>query len=731
MRQYSVVIACIALCSLSARSGWAEATRELSISGPREVLDGDPETASIDAHGEITMGPQVVELGHISERTIVTLISGPGGATYAGTANGKALRVGAGGESKVLFTQEGLVASALAFYKGTLHVALSPDGKVLALGADGKSKTFADTKAKYVWAMLEDGPNLLVATGEPGAVKRLGPNGAEAGPAFQPGETHVRALIKHPRRGIIAGGGQKGIVYQLNGASAFALYDSEMEEVTSFAIDPTNGDLYASLVSESKPGTIDPEKSIGAVAGDGPESEGSPIKGSEVVRISESGRTDVVWTSKREGALGLAFDVKARRLYISTAASSKSRGRIYALEVSDRDRLLLATRVDVPHASALLLAPTGGALIVGTGPAGRVFRVGPGVRTESTYVSSEQDLQRTSTIGRIWFDAVVPTGAHVDIAIRSGNTKEHDKTWSGWSADVAVKEGGDVKVPQGRYVQIRARLRAAPNGRAPSVKSLHASVLRKNIAPIVQEVFLLRRGVYLSKMPKEEEREKTVTLSKSVIHGLRAQSEDDEPRSVRVRQGSRLGMLTVSWRSDDANGDELLYRLEMRRLDDPPTPWTVVANDLTESFYSFDSRQHADGRYQFRVTASDVRSNPLPTALSDQNESAPQTIDNTPPRISNLRATSPAAGRIHVEADVQDDTSVIGTAEFAVNGGPWLMLQAADGLIDAKTEKLVADVGPSSAPGTPSLKPGLQTVLVRVEDDAGNSATASATFTIK
>jgi hypothetical protein len=170
--------------------------------------------------------------------------------------------------------------------------------------------------------------------------------------------------------------------------------------------------------------------------------------------------------------------------------------------------------------------------------------------------------------------------------------------------------------------------------------------------------------------------------------------------------------------------------LEIRRLDDPASSWATVANNIEETFHSFDSRAYADGRYQFRVTASDRPSNPPRLALADHNDSEPLTIDNTPPKITNLHATSPGSGQIHVEADAADETSLLGTAEFAVNGGPWLMMPASDGLIDAKQEKLVVDVAPSNAPGSPELKPGQHTVLVRVEDEAGNSSTASTTLVI-
>lgn len=728
-RSPAVPLALVA-CLLSPRVALAEPTRELSLSGAKEILEGDPESASVDAHGRVTLGPNVVELARAADHPILSLVAGPGGVVFAGTAGGGVLRISPGGETKVLAPLDGLVVSALQLVRGTLYAATSPDGKIVSIGMDGATKTVFDPAAKYIWAMLEDGPDLLVATGEPGQVVRVGPAGPAKGP-FEPGETHVRALLRHPKRGIIAGGGQKGIVYQLRGDQVFALHDSDMEEVTALAADPDSGDLYVAVVSESKPGSFDPEKSIGAVAGDAPEPDpaASPIKGSDVLRITAGGRVDVLFSSKREGALALAFDATKKQLFIATGTQAKGRGRIYAVDVSERDRLRLAARVEAPLVSALLLAPTGGAILAGTAPGGQVLRVGPGPRSESTYVSLEQDLVRPSRVGRIWYDADLPPGAKVLLSVRSGNTKEHDKTWSPWSAEIGVAEGGPVQVPEGRFVQLRARLFAAPNGGAPTLKSLHASVRRMNVAPTVAEVFALRRGVYMAKMPREEEKEKTVTLTRSVLTGLRREGDDDDGLSLRVRQGIRPGMLTVSWRADDPNGDAMIYRLEVRR--DGEDSWQELATELEEVFHSLDSRAYRDGRYQFRVTASDRPANPPGEALLDRNLSEPVIIDNTAPVLQDLKVTSPGPGRLEIAGEAIDETTPIAIAQVSLDGGPWLMLPAADGLTDSRRERLELSVAPSSDPGAPRLAAGAHTVLVRVEDEAGNSVTGSARVVVR
>jgi hypothetical protein len=705
----------------------AEPTLELGIAGRDEVLPGDPESASVDARGVITMGPVAAELGQGIDRPIIALVLGDGGTLYAATAGAGIVAIDPNGKTRRWMESEKLVVSALAFAKGKLYAATSPDGRIVSIDGAGKESPFFDPAGTYIWALVPgDGDTMYVATGKPGRVLSVKTGGGSE-VLFDPGETHIRALVRHGKLGLIAGGGQKGIVYRLDGKKAQALYDSGLEETTALAVDAKTGDIYAAFVSESKPGSLEPDTWIGPVKGDAPPDDASPIKGSEVVRIRANGSVDVLYTSKTEGALGLAIDERTSRLSIATATGKKGRGRIYAVDAADRDRLLLSARIDAPMATAIL--PSKGALIVGTAPAGKVLRVGPGTRQRSVWVSSEQDLRRISTIGRIWFDADVPEGARVEIAIRSGNTAMQDDTWSPWSAVVSSKDGAAVEVPRARYVQIRAELIASSKGEAPEVKSLHASVVRMNEPPHVSEVYLLRRGVFLAAMPSEEEKEKTVTISASVMKDLRKRHEEEEER-LRVRQGTRPGMMTVAWTASDQNRDELLYRVELRSLDRSGA-FTVVADDLEHAFHSFDSRTLPDGRYQFRVTATDRPSNPPEEAQIDQNLSEAFVIDNGPPAIGKLSAVSRDAGRIRIEAEAKDDVSALGVAEFSVAGGPWLMLPAEDGLIDSRSERLVADVAAAGKAFAPKVEKGRQTVLVRVEDEAGNASTASAILEVR
>lgn len=709
------------------KPAFAEPTRELYISDPKEVLEGDPVSTSVDASGHISVGPDIAAFGPAIGRP-ATAFARSGRDLVVGTAGGGVHVIRAqkspAAVTELLKVDDKVVTAILAKDGGHL-IALAPGGEVVRLGPKKEpasaSKPLLTLAAKYIWALAADDGRTMVVTGQPGQVVAIDDQKKQE-VLFDSGESHLRALARHPQRGWIVGGGQKGIVYQLEGkGQARALYDSKFEEVTAFAVDRRFGHLYAAFVSANKSGQPLAERWIGPTGGDKPPNKDTALfKGSEVVRIRPTGQVEVLWSSNTEGAMALHYDADARRLYFSTGTASEGRARVYAIDVGDRDRLSLWARLE-PAIASVMVPGSKGALLVGTAPTGQVYQVGPTTTAQATYLSVKQDLLRTGRIGRLWFDADIPDGAEVTLSIRSGNTSKPDDTWSKWSTGVSDPDGGAVTVPDARYVQLRAKLKASKRG-GPRLKSMHASVVRHNVAPVVKEIFMLRRGVFLASLPGESSKEKTLTLSGRALSSLRKPDKRDQP--LRVRQSLRAGAVTIAWRADDPDGDDLLYRVEMRRLDEPRSRWRQLAKNRTEDYWSFDSLAYPDGHYQFRVSANDRPSNRPEDTLVDTLTSAPVLVDNTAPRLTNARARRRKGGRLFVEADVADAHSRIDSAEVSVGGGPWLMLPAADGLLDARKEHLQVELRPDDLPED---RRGPITVRIRVTDEADNEASASAT----
>lgn len=692
------------LLVLLAPAARAEPTLELYIRDAKEVFEGDPVSTTVDAEGRVGLGLDIAVLTEGPGRPAVSLAESPRGL-LVGTAGAGLLRVRRGAKPEVIEGAQGLVVSAVAADEDGAWFATGPDGRVARW--DGRDvEPWLDPEPAYVWSLLPDDRAVLAATGSPGRLLRVRRGRAEV--LFEGEESHLRALIRHPERGLIVGGGEKGVVYQVDPAGEVrALYDSELEEVTALAVDPITGDLFCAIVSGSKEGALDPGTWIGRVAGE-KEDDTSPIKGSEVVRIRRSGDVDRLWSSKDEGALGLAVDPDRRRLHVVTGTGPKKRARVYAVELDRRLRVVLLARLEPALATAVV--PTGnGGLLVATAPDGAIYRLGPRIRAEGIYLSVEQDLRRVARVGRIWFDAEIPRGTRVEVSLRTGNTETPDRTWSAWSAPVAEPDGGAIDVPRGRYAQFRARLVGTEGRDGPVLRSMHASVRRANLAPSVVEVFPLRPGVYLKPIPGENETEKTVSLSASILRRLAAPEPRDEDR-FRVRAGIDPGMQTVAWRASDPNGDDLLYTARLEPEEGDPVE---LGDDLEVPFVTFDGRAYPDGRYRLRVEATDRASNAPDEALVDELASPFFVLDNTPPEVDSL-VIRRIGGRRTLRASATDASSRLGRAEVSVNGGPWLLFPPADGLVDASAETFQLDLEP--------LLPerGSSVLRVRVEDETGN-----------
>jgi hypothetical protein len=717
---------------VSPRIAAAEPTLEIRLAGVAELTQGDPESTTIDARGLIGAGPTLERVGAELDGPVTTMLAIPGGV-LVGTSGGGVYRLEGGKLTRVAEAPK-LVVGALARHRGELVYATSPAGRIERV--DAKAGPLADPSEKYVWSMLSAGDALYVATGEPGRVLELAPDGKQK-VLLDPGETHVRTLALHPELGLLVGGGQKGVVYRLDPkaaidgkpAPAFALYDSTMDEITSIVVDPRSGDVYVAAVSETKAGLVLADKTIGAVATD-PADTSSPVKGSEIVRIRASGAVEVLWSSRREGALQLALDAPRGLLLVATGAASKSRGRLYGIDLADRDRVRLLARVEPRVLAGVVPAPEAGAFVLGAGPTGQLWRLGAEPRAASVYVSAEQDAQGSALLGRLWYDAELPAGTSVELEARTGNTKPVDDTWSAWSAPVRDALGGAVRLPEARYVQFRATLRTA-KGKSPVLRAIHASIQRRNLPPSVEEIFALRPGVYLRPLPPEEEKEKMVTLSAANVARLRRAGPDDVG-DVRARQGIIPGMMTIAWRTEDPNKDALLHRLEVRADGTPegPDAWRVLADGLEAPFHTFDSRGWVDGRYVFRVTSSDRPGNTPEEALLDTNVSEALLVDNTPPRVTRLEVQPVSKGVIRVVAEASDAASVLGTAYLSIDGGPWTLFPAADRLVDARGERFEVLVRADGRLGDPKLGRGVHAIALRVDDERGNLTTTSSSFTL-
>ena len=89
-------------------------------------------------------------------------------------------------------------------------------------------------------------------------------------------------------------------------------------------------------------------------------------------------------------------------------------------------------------------------------------------------------------------------------------------------------------------------------------------------------------------------------------------------------------------------------------------------------------------------------------------------MDNTPPEITGLRG-APSGNRVEVQFHAKDALSVLGKAEYSINGGDWVVVEPVTRLTDSLEEdyRFLIDRGQ-----------GEMTVAVRVADENDNQTVA-------
>jgi hypothetical protein len=171
--------------------------------------------------------------------------------------------------------------------------------------------------------------------------------------------------------------------------------------------------------------------------------------------------------------------------------------------------------------------------------------------------------------------------------------------------------------------------------------------------------------------------------------------------------------ITVTWVAEDPDGDRLIYSIYFRGDDE--TQWKMLRTGFRENSLTFDADVLADGKYYFRVVASDREANPPASARETTLVSAPVMIDNTPPVVTVGEAKRSGASA-HVELEAVDAASALRRCEYSLDANGWVPMDAADGVIDSLREKFTLDLT--------GLAPGEHLLVIRAADSAGNTGTA-------
>jgi hypothetical protein len=705
-------------------------------SGARDFLAGDAKGVAISADGRLTLGAALATRAwpdDAADAAIFAAAADTSGRVFLATGGGLGrLFVSSSVKVTLLFSapEPNITAVAVA-PDGTVVCGSSPNGRIYrvdpkALDPATSGTVLADPKEAAIWALAfaKDG-TLYAGTGNKGRVYRKTPSGPlELFHEIE--DVHVRTLAVGPDGTVYAGTSDRGLVVALPAqGSPRTLLDFSRPEVTGLAVD-AKGIVYAAAsqldpsagrpapadlrvrptptptptpsgTDEAPRGTVSVSASTSTLR---PPAETRSASSSEIAVIQPDGSVEPGWVFPEESILGLRLDAGGALL-----AATGSRGRVY--EWKDRRvRLVASTGERLAIATP---ATEAGFAVVTMGSAGILRPQTPNVGSSGTFTSAVKDAVRLSAFGRIRWEGQVPPGATLAFSVRAGNSDKPDGTWSPWTP---VSSDGGAKPPTARFFQWKADLKASPKGESPVVERVDLSYAEHNARPVLENLAVLEPGAVFARGATGSGVLSVANPDESGIYaGLEAPRDgaSDGPGKRLFRKGYR----TLTWKGTDPNGDTLRYDVEARREDG--AAWFPIRKDLEDAYLSFDTTALPDGRYRFRVTASDRVSQPESEALTAREESGVVVVDNTPP-VLKVESKKAEGDALVVTVLATDALSPVTKAEGAVNADRWRLLPAEDGAADSPVERFVFRVAKPLGPAVLS---------VRVLDSAGNVAAIS------
>ena len=724
----------------------AATTTDWQTAGFTDFLKGRLSGLSLSVDGTLQPGPSLRWDAALNQPAFWNMVLAPDGSVYAATGHqGKVFRITPDGKASAIWNAPQSEIFALCVdRKGRVYAASSPNGGLYRI-EQGTAEEIWRSPAKYIWALLAapDG-SLYAATGEPARIYRIRPDaGSEL--FYDTGQGNVTALAMGANGHIYAGTDPNGLLYEISAPNqGTIIYDSSLPEISAIAVDP-NGTLYAAAmggaVATRNPSTSSAsaasstavvattptvvtvvEAAGNAAAADdqanvktsdqskAPTSTASGasavsntavvevggVEKSAIYRITPDRVVQTLRSSKEDNVYDLAL--ASGRLLFST----DNRGRIFSLE---NEKLSLVAEPGGGETTKLL--QSGDTLFAAVSNPARLIALGPAGSGAGSYESQVHDGASVARWGHLqWHGA----GGPIAFRTRTGFASRPDSTWSPWSEPITDPHAALIQSPSARYVQWRADWPAGSTGR---ITSVDVPYLPQNGPPAVHSITVT------SILTQNTAKTTAASPSSTSAYSITVTATGEPPSATTSTSANpsvsnqQTTQTQISWQADDPDGDKLVYAVYFRPEDG--SEWQLIRSRMFENTLLLDPDVFADGRYLFRVVASDAPSNPPEFARETSLVSSPVLIDNTPPVV--VIGTPQRNGTVmDVDIDARDATSPLRLCEFSLDAGFWQPVESVDGVTDSPSERFHLRLE--------KLRPGEHLLVVRVFDIASNAGLA-------
>jgi hypothetical protein len=710
--------------------------------GYSDFLKGTLHGLALTADGLLQPGPAVTRTSVVDQPALWTAVLAPDGSVYIGTGHrGKVYRVAPDGAVTSVWTAPQPEVFALCIGKdGALYAGSSPEGSIYRI-ENGKATELFHPNAKYIWALAAAPQGgLYAATGDQGRIYYVSASG-KGEVYYETGQQHVTSLAVGPQGDLYAGSDPGGLLLQITAqGKGTILFHSPLPEVHGLAVE-ADGTVYASALGGSLTTRNGSQAAASAAAGTAVASasptvvsvteeaetpaqvgdlkpgsargtatstitpvtvgttpttaEVSGVDKSAIYRINPDRTVETLRTSKDDNVFDLVLN--GPQLLFST----DQQGRLYQLEPDGRVTLV----AELGDSEAVRLIRRGTELLAAQSSPAKLIRLSLGTASAADaaaqYESAVHDAGSVARWGRLSWRA---QSGSIVVRTRTGNSPLPDATWSEWSDASSLAAGSPIKSPTARYIQWRADW---PAGSAAELSSATVSLLPQNTPPTVRSISVTT--VTAANAAKSASASANSPYSVTVTDSPDATAAASATTSQAISRQTPMQM-QIAWQADDADGDKLIFDLYFRG--EGEKEWKLIRSQIYDYSLLLDPDVLADGRYWFKVVASDRPSNAREYARETEFISAPVVIDNTPPVIVP-GAVSRQEDRVDIDLTAEDKTSPLRRCEYAVDAGPWQPVEAVDGVTDSLKESFHLELD--------KLKPGEHLVVFRVFDSAGNA----------
>ena len=571
------------------------------------------------------------------------------GSVAVGSDRGRVLRWSERGGWKLWARLDAGQVLSLAADGDQVVAGTGPHGVLYSIRPTGDTARLAVTGERYIWALAPAGRGAwYAASGTRGRLLRV--SGSRSEIVLDTEESNLVSLVSDGNGGVYAGGDSRGRVYHVSSSgTARTLFDATEDEVRALARD-AQGVVWAAALSASAAtmGSGSPATGEEPAEEEGPRPVRAAAAGGKAVlyRITPEGAVSSWWTAPQPFVFALAHAPSG------LLAATGNRAGVYRVERANGATLELAP----PQGQVTALVSSGESVYALTSNPVTLWKLGPGSASDGELTSGVLDAARFSRFGRLRSSG----SGQRSFSTRSGNSETPDTTWTRWQA---IAGDGSIASPPGRFLQWKVRL----GDRDDRVSEVAISRREPNLAPRVEELTVapqaqgFREGGLSSR---------TETVTQTLPGGQKVEYSAllTASRSLQEMPLWARGLRTLTWRGSDPNGDPLRYRVLVRA--EGSEEWIEIGKDLEASMLTWNTNTLPDGRYRLQVHASDRQGNAIGEELTSEAVSEPFAVDNTPPQVTSLTAST-ENGRALLSGAAADGEGWLQRLDVSVDDGPW------------------------------------------------------------